>query len=178
MATTSAAAPTGDKVTVDRSLSLPADVRVDFDWTLPADAAQAAALTVTANYMQSMAHGVTRQNVQDPVLAAYSTGDALSSAHSYIKQYVDHKWTLTGTDRYYAAKVRYGSSKKVAQVTFCEDQSKFFGKETATHKVLTNAPSDDSYVTYTVVLAQAPTKTLFWQAQSLTSKAKALECKQ
>lgn len=181
--TTTAAAPTtappsGAALKIDPALKLPADLTVTFDWTLPSDHNQAVALVASADFIQAMTHAVVKQNTSDPVLAAYSAGDALSFGKSYVQQYVSHGWTLTGTDRYYSPKVQLSSAKSSAQVTFCEDQSKVFGKVISTGKILTTTPSDSSYVSYTITVSKLPVRTELWQAQSITVKEKALQCKQ
>lgn len=136
------------------------------------------ALTAAANFIQAMNHAVVKQTTEDPGLTTYAAGDALAFGRSYVQQYVSHSWTLTGADRFYGPKVEISSDKASGQVTFCENQSKVYGKEVKTGKVLTTQESDNSYVSYEIVLAKLPTQTEVWQAQSITVKEKASQCKQ
>jgi hypothetical protein len=175
---TTAATPAGEPLTIDPALTLPADLKLNFDWQQPSDHTQAIALVTAANFMQSVIHGVVKQNPKDSGLVTYSAGDARTFGTDYVQQYIDHKWTVTGTDHYYDPKVDVTSSKASAQVTFCENQSKIFSKDIKTGKVFTTPESDSSYVSYAIVVAKLPLPTELWQAESITVKEKALECKQ
>ena len=176
--TTPAAAPIGAPPQIDPALKLPADLKLTFGWSTPADHAQAMALVTSADFIQAIDHGVVKQSVQGSSLTQYASGAALDYANRYIQQYIDHGWSLTGTDRYYDPKVKLTAGGTAAQVTVCEDQSKIFGKVIKTGKVLTTPVDDSSYLSYSIVVARLPTPTELWQAQSITVKEKALECKQ
>ncbi len=168
----------GASLKIDPALSLPADLKMQFDFKLPANHSESLALTTSADFMQAMNHAVVKQSTKDPSLAVYSAGDALAFGKSYVQQYVTHGWTLTGTDLFYTPKVTLSTGKSAAQVTFCENQGKVYGKVIKTGKVLTTPEDDNSYVSYTVSVARLPTPTEVWQAQSITVKEKALQCKQ
>lgn len=182
--TTASAAPTttaqaaGAPLKIDPSLALPGDLKVTFEFPTPADHTQSVALSASANFMQSMMHGVVQQNATTSGLHTYAAGKAYTYAQQYVQNHVAAKKTLTGTDLFYRPVVTLQSNKSVAEVTFCENQSHLYSKEIATGKVHTTAPSDEDYTSYDIVLTKAPTQAEWWQAQSVTYKERALECKQ
>lgn len=174
---TATSTATGAPTKIDPSLALPADLRLNFDWAAPTDHAQAIALATAANFIQSMDHAVVKQSTKDAGLATYSSGKARSFATTFVQDYITHRWTLTGTDHFYRPKVTLGANKTYGEVTFCDNQSKVYGKEIKTGKVLTTPEDDSSYVSYSVVVAKLQLPTEVWQAQSITVKEKALQCK-
>ncbi|MET9220558.1 hypothetical protein ABZX65_17555 [Streptomyces sp. NPDC003300] len=179
-ATATSAQPTatGGVLTVDPALALPADLKLDFDWRLPADDAEAGVLTASADFMQSMTHGVVEQSVKGGALNTYAEGDAYSYAKQYVQMHIDAKKTVTGTDRFFRPAVKLLAKNSAAEVTFCEDQSKLFSKEIGTGKVHVTGADDRNYVSYQLVLSLFRPGTQLWRAQSITTKERALECKQ
>ncbi|MCM2426324.1 hypothetical protein [Streptomyces sp. RKAG337] len=177
-APTTTAAATGAPTTIDPSLALPADLKLNFDWATPADHTQAVVLTTTANFMQSLVHGVTQQSYAKSGLATYATDAALAYGKSYVKTRVDLKRTLTGTDHYYRPEITIASNKTSAEVTFCENQAKLFSKEIPTGKVHVNSESARSYAFYDIVLTKFRPNVDLWQARSIVVKESALQCKQ
>ncbi|MBY8876969.1 hypothetical protein [Actinacidiphila acidipaludis] len=172
------AAPTGPPPTVDALLALPAGLRVVFDFGTPADHAPAAALTGAADYIQAITHAVVEQNPHDASLSAYAAGGALSYAQNYVRQNVQRRLTLTGTDRYYRPKVAVSKSGEAVEITLCNDQGKLYSKEIPTGKVHITPADDASYSLFDIVMAKLPTGKELWQANSITVKGKALECEQ
>lgn len=172
------AAPTGAALRIDPSLALPADLTLTFDWPLPPDRTKAVALTATANFMQAMVHGVVEQSAAKGSLGDYSTGDALRYAKQYVQAHVDEKKTLTGSDRYYGPAVELSAKNTVAEVTFCENDTKLYSKEIATGKVHYTPADDDSYTSYEIVLSKAPGQADLWRAQSVAYKERATQCEQ
>lgn len=179
-AAATSAAPTtkGAAPTVDPSLALPGDLKLDFDWQLPADAAQAGVLTASADFMQSMVHGVVKQSVKGGGLNTYAQGAAYTYAKSYVQLHIAAKKTLTGTDHFFRPTVKLLAKNTAAEVTFCEDQSKLFSKEVATGKAHVTGADDRNYVSYQLILSLFRPGTQLWRAQSITTKERALECKQ
>ncbi|MEU6379989.1 hypothetical protein [Streptomyces sp. NPDC046909] len=173
------ASPAADRPDV----SLPEDLDLVFDFEKPSDTDSAAALADAENYIRALNHGITEQNPDDPAFQYYSAGDAARYANSQIKEYVKGGWTLTGTDRYYRAETSAaGDSKtvKLVNVTFCEDQSKVFGKEVKSGKVLESENAEGSaanYLKFSLVMASAKSSPV-WRAQQITVTEKATECKE
>ncbi|MFJ3337435.1 hypothetical protein [Streptomyces sp. NPDC086766] len=165
---------------VDRpDVSAPGDLALVFDFAKPSDADRAAALDDAANYIRALNHGITKQNPEDPAFQFYSAGQAAQYAHTQIKQYVAGGWTLTGKDRYYRATTNPGgeSSKvKTVRVTFCEDQSKVYGKEVKSQKVHRTEESLASYQKFTLLMASEHGSPV-WRAQQVTVAGKATECR-
>ena len=180
--TTTAASPTtapsGGRIIVDPSVKLPADLKLVFDWPAPGAHPQLVALTTTANFMQSMVHGVVKQNPKDGTLFSFATGDALTFAKAYVQNHVSAKRTLTGTDDFYRPVVKLSGKNTVAEVTFCENDTKLYAKDITTGKVDYTPAGDDSYTSYDIVLAKMPTQAELWQARSVAYKERALQCKQ
>ncbi|MGW0865437.1 hypothetical protein [Streptomyces sp. NPDC002611] len=179
--TPSASASTGSGSTdVDRpDVSLPNDLDLVFDFEKPSDQGSAAALDDAANYIRALNHGITKQDPEDPAFQFYSSGQAAQYANSQIKEYVDGGWTLTGKDRYYQAEVDpVDESEKVktVNVTFCEDQSKVYGKEVKSEKIHRTKESLDSYQKFTILMASVKGRPV-WRAQQVTVEGKAEECR-
>ncbi|MET7323829.1 hypothetical protein [Streptomyces sp. NPDC005549] len=160
-------------------VSLPEDLKLVFDFERPSDADAAAALDDAANYIRALNHGITEQDVKDPAYGFYSAAGAARYAESQIQEYVDGGWTLTGEDRYYQADtspVGEGEKAKSILVTFCEDQSKAYGKEVKTGKVQRTEESLASYQKFSLLMAPQQGSPV-WRAQQITVEGKAAECR-
>ncbi|OWA09296.1 hypothetical protein B9W62_16225 [Streptomyces sp. CS113] len=160
-------------------VSLPEDLKLVFDFEKPSDADAAAALDDAANYIRALNHGITEQDVKDPAYGFYSAAGAARYAESQIQEYVDGGWTLTGEDRYYQAEtspVGEGEKAKSILVTFCEDQSKAYGKEVKTGKVHRTEESLASYQKFSLLMAPQQDSPV-WRAQQITVEGKAAGCR-
>ncbi|MGW7277540.1 hypothetical protein ACWGIV_04375 [Streptomyces sp. NPDC054844] len=158
---------------------LPEDLELVFDFEKPSDVDAAAALDDAANYIRALNHGITEQNAKDPAYRFYSAAGATRYAESQIKEYVDGGWTLTGEDRYYQAEtspVGEAEKAKTILVTFCEDQSKAYGKEVKTGKVHRTEESLASYQKFSILMASQQDSPV-WRAQQITVEGKAAECR-
>ncbi|MFF5522718.1 hypothetical protein [Streptomyces coeruleorubidus] len=159
-------------------VSVPEDLDLVFDFEKPSDQDSAAALEDAANYLRALNHGITKQDPADPAFRFYSSGQAAQYAHSQIKEYVDGGWTLTGTDRYYDAEVSPSDETekiKTVSVTFCEDQSKVFGREVKSEKVHRTEESLASYQKFTLLMASVKDDPV-WRAQRITVEGEAAAC--
>ncbi|MFE1992836.1 hypothetical protein [Streptomyces parvulus] len=177
----SASAPaSGGAADVKRpDVSVPSDLKLVFDFEKPSDADEAAALGDAANYIRALNHGITEQDAKDPAYGFYSAAGATHYAESQITEYVDGGWTLTGEDRYYQAEtdpVGEGKKAKSVLVTFCEDQSKAYGKEVKTGKVQRTEESLASYQKFSLLMAPQQDSPV-WRAQQITVEGKAAECR-
>ncbi|MER7401715.1 hypothetical protein ABT373_04310 [Streptomyces sp. NPDC000070] len=160
-------------------MSLPKDLDLVFDFEKPSDQDSAAALEGAANYIRALNHGITRQDPADPAFQFYSSGQAAQYAHSQIKEYVDGGWTLTGEDRYYRAEASPGDASekvKTVSVTFCEDQSKVYGKEVKSEKVHHTKASLASFQKFTILMTSVKGNPV-WRAQQVTVEGRAEECR-
>ncbi|MFI8852084.1 hypothetical protein [Streptomyces sp. 891-h] len=161
-------------------IELPDDVKLVFDWDQPSDPEKAAALDGAADYMRALMHGTVKQDPKDPVLAKYVVPlqTAQEFAQTKIKMDVDKGYTVTGQERYYKSEVGDVTEQKLAEVSFCMDQSKFFSKKIKTGKVLRTKESASSYLRLTLVM-QAPEKSQQpWKARTFEAEEKAVkQCK-
>ncbi|MFG2678247.1 hypothetical protein [Streptomyces sp. NPDC048392] len=176
----SASASASGAADADRpDVSLPEDLKLVFDFERPSDTDQAAALEDAANYIRALNHGITEQDVKDPAYSFYSAAGASRYAESQIQEYVNGGWTLTGEDRYYQAEtspVGEGEKAKSILVTFCEDQSKAYGKEVKTGKVHRTEESLASYQRFNLLMAPQQDSPV-WRAQQITVEGRATECR-
>ncbi|MFJ8593182.1 hypothetical protein [Streptomyces sp. NPDC093598] len=176
----SASASGATSTDVERpDVSVPKDLDLVFDFEKPSDRNSAAALEDAANYIRALNHGITKQDPNDPAFQFYSSGQAAQYAHSQIKEYVDGGWTLTGRDRYYDADISPGDESekvKTVNVTFCEDQSKVFGREVKSKKVHRTKESLASYQKFTLLMTSVQDNPV-WRAQRVTVEGKAAECR-
>ncbi|MFG3259191.1 hypothetical protein [Streptomyces sp. NPDC048172] len=161
-------------------IKLPSDLKLTFDWKRPSDPEKAGALDGAADYMRALMHGTTSQNPKDPLIGKHSV--PLQSAQKYatstVKMDVEDKFTVTGEERYYREKVGDVANGKLAQVTFCSNQSKLFSKEVKSGKVLRSKPSDESYLHFTLVMQKPSKAGEPWPARSFDLKSKAVDqCK-
>lgn len=168
------ASPEADRPDV----SVPKDLQLVFDFDEPSDTDHAAALADAANYIRALNHGITQQDPDDPAYQFYSGAGAARYAKSQIQEYVDGGWTVTGTDRYYDAETDSADSSKAAKtvlVTFCEDQSKAYGKEVKSGKVHRTEESLASYQKFSILMSSQEDSPV-WRAQQITVAGKAKEC--
>ncbi|PWI11213.1 hypothetical protein DIZ27_07425 [Streptomyces sp. NWU339] len=158
-------------------VSVPKDLNLVFDFEKPSDADEAAALKDAANYIRALNHGISRQDPEDPAYQFYSGAGAARYAKSQIQEYVDGGWTVTGTDRYYRPETNPVSETKAAKtilVTFCEDQSKAYGKEVKSGKVHRTEESLASYQKFSILMASQQDSPV-WRAQQITVAGEAKE---
>ncbi|MFH8368633.1 hypothetical protein [Streptomyces sp. NPDC018031] len=159
-------------------VSFPDDFEFITEFDQPADPKQAAALDGAVNFVRGIKHGITRQDVKDPVHTYYSDpmGTAPTYARDQITKHIKGGWTLTGKDRFTRPEVRLAKGGKQAAVTFCEDQSQMFGKEVKSGKILRTEPSDKDYYYFEVTMVPVAKSTV-WQANSITVNGEATQCK-
>ncbi|WP_282704246.1 hypothetical protein [Streptomyces sp. CC219B] len=173
---TASGAPAEDKPDgVD--LSLPKDMNLVFDWDKPADKNEAAAMEDAANYVRAIYHGVDKRTSNVAAVTAYSTGDGLRYAKTQIDDRVDGGWTATGTRRHYQATTRSAANGTSAEVAFCVDSSKFYGKEVKTGKVLKSEPSIADFDHFKIIMVKVPTGDGLWQASKVFVETKAEKCR-
>lgn len=168
----------GDFTTSD--IKLPKDLKLTFDWEKPSDPDKAAALDGAADYMRALMHGTVKQNPKDPVLTEHTV--PMQSAQQYgtstIKMDVEDKYTVTGAERYYDETVGDTVQGKLAEVTFCSNQSKLFSKEIESGKVLRTKPSDEDYLHFSIVMQKPSKAGSPWRARSFELQEEAAkQCK-
>ncbi|WP_089099574.1 hypothetical protein [Streptomyces hyaluromycini] len=165
---------------IDRpAMTFPSDFEMAFDITKPSDAKEAAALGDAENFVRAINYGIIRQDPEDAAYKFYSTaGDtAQTYAKKQIKQYVDGSWTVTGVQRYSQGKVDLAADGKRASVSFCDDDSKFYGKEVKSKKILKTSPSDKDYYYFEIVMTASQEVRGLWTAEDIEVQTEATQCK-
>ncbi|WP_405671009.1 hypothetical protein [Streptomyces sp. NBC_01530] len=170
----SASASTSDAGAPD--VSVPSDFHFVFDFEVPSDTKEASALSDAENYIRALKHGISKQDPNDPAYQYYSKGQAAQYAKSQIQAWVKGHWTVTGTDKYYAAGVTTLSGGKRELVTFCRNQGKSYSKEIKSGKILYTAVNADSYVKYQLLMRPPTGSSKAWKASVVEVKGKAKEC--
>ncbi|MFJ9565615.1 hypothetical protein ACIRQQ_36950 [Streptomyces fuscichromogenes] len=165
---------------IDRpAMSFPSDFEMTFDITKPSNAQEAAALSDAENFVRAINYGIIRQDPEDAAYKFYSTvgGTAQAYAKKQIKQYVDGGWTVTGVQRYSQGKVDLAADGKRASVSFCDDDSKFYGKEVKSKKILKTSPSDKDYYYFQIVMTASQEAKGLWTAGDIEVQTEATQCK-
>lgn len=165
---------------IDRpKMTFPSDFKMVFDLTEPSDPKEAAALNDAENFVRAINYGIAQQDAEGAAYKFYSV--PLSQAQAYAKKHIqvsiDGGWTVTGTQLYTQGKVVMASSGDRASVSFCDDDSKFYGKEIKTGKVLTTAPSAKDYYFYEIVMTASKETKGLWTAEGLDVQGEATQCK-
>jgi hypothetical protein len=165
---------------VDRpKITFPADFTMEFDRTAPSDPREAAALNDAENFVRALNYGIVQQDPEDSAYKFYSTpgGTAQAYAKKQIQEYVDGGWTVTGVQRYSQAEVSLAEGGDRASVSFCDDDSKFYGKEVKTGKVLKTSPSDKDYYLFEIVMKASEEAEGLWVADAVEVQREATQCK-
>ncbi|WP_406488697.1 hypothetical protein [Streptomyces phaeochromogenes] len=160
-------------------MTFPSDFEMVFDRTKPSDAKEAAALNDAENFVRAINHGIVQQDAEDAAYKFYSDprGNAQTYAKKQIEQYIDGGWTVTGTQRYSDAKVTLASGGNRASVSFCDDDSKFYGREIKSKKVLKTKPSDKDYYYFELVMTTSKETKGLWTAEAIEVQKEATQCK-
>ncbi len=160
-------------------MAFPSDFKMVFDRTKPSEAKEAAALNDAENFVRAINHGIVQQDAEDAAYKFYSEprGTAQAYAKKQIQQYIDGGWTVTGTQRYTRAKVAIASGGDRASVSFCDDDSKFYGREIKSKKVLRTKPSNKDYYFFEIVMTTSRDAKGLWTAEAIEVQKEATQCK-
>lgn len=161
------------------AMPFPSDFEMVFDIAKPSDVKEAAALGDAENFVRAINYGVVRQDPEDAAYKFYSAvgSTARSYAKTQIKQYLDGGWTVTGVQRYSRGRVDLAADGKRASVSFCDDDSKFYGKEVKSKKILRTSPSDKDYYYFEIVMAASLKAKGLWTAENVKVQTKAIQCR-
>jgi hypothetical protein len=153
--------------TADRpKITLPSDLTDTFENWKTGDATKDAVLADVAQRIDTTNFAITQGDPSLPALSFYYNGGALADAKDWVESIAKDGYSITGTNRYYNAKVDVFDSAS-AGVVYCEDQSKAFAKDRKSGKVHKTEVNADSYVVYTTRVEK--TKQGVWQTTKLTS---------
>ncbi|UNZ19855.1 hypothetical protein [Streptomyces sp. 891-h] len=106
-------------------------------------------------------------------VTVYTTGKAAISANEYIRSFVKYGKSWAGVTRYYNQTVKLDGDK-VANLTFCADESKAKNKILKTGKLEPNNGGDKNYIFSTLRMVR--NKEGVWQATSGSETAGAAKC--
>ncbi|MER6460817.1 hypothetical protein ACWC4D_10965 [Streptomyces sp. NPDC001288] len=152
---------------------MPSDLTDTFDGWKTGDPAKDAVLDDVARRVDVTNYAIAQGDPGLPSLSFYYSGGALADAKDWVESIAKDGYSITGTNRYYNAKIDVFNSSS-AGVVYCEDQSKAFAKVRKTGKVLKTEVNDDAYVIYTTRLEK--NKQGVWQTTKLTSERGSKSC--
>ncbi|MET9732872.1 hypothetical protein ABZZ79_20150 [Streptomyces sp. NPDC006458] len=155
-------------------ISLPSDLTYSFEWSKTGDKDKDAVLSDSRQFIEAVDMAIAEQ---DPLHAAYrfySEGEAAASSQKFIQEFVDYSDRITGTKRFYDAKVQIDDDG-TAGFVYCEDQNKAYNKSLKTGKTSVTPESDDNYVLYNSRLRV--NKQGVWVTEKLTSERGNAACR-
>ncbi|MFW6691331.1 hypothetical protein [Streptomyces sp. MAR4 CNX-425] len=128
-------------------IKLPDDLELIFDWPSTGDDTKDAVLQDAELRIRAVDLALVEQ---DPVHEAYrffSGGEVAADTETYIQAYVDEKARTTGRTRFYDAQITM-DEPGVADLIYCEDQTKSFDMYLEPEKVNRTEPSNDDYIVH------------------------------
>lgn len=153
-------------------VTLPADLRLTFEGTADGDPKKDAVWADASARVRAMDEAIVKGTPDSPAVAFYSARNSQASAHTSVKWYLDHGYSLTGVFRYFDPEVTFTDSG--ATLTYCSDESQGFAKERGTDKVLTTPVTDDAYVLHVTALLKNADGV--WQTTSVRTQRGAAQC--
>ncbi|MER6528381.1 hypothetical protein [Streptomyces sp. NPDC001508] len=165
--TTASASPSASDSAGRPEITLPSDLKDTFESWKTGDATEDAVLADVAQRIDATNYAITQGDVDLPALSFYYSGTALAEAKDWVQSIAKDGYSITGTNRYYNAKIEVFDSAS-AGVVYCEDQGKAFAKDRKTNKVHKTEVTNDSYVLYSTRVEK--NKQGVWQTTKLTSQ--------
>ncbi|WP_079173370.1 hypothetical protein [Streptomyces monashensis] len=147
-------------------ITLPADVHDVFAGWNTADPKAGPVLADAERRIDATNYALSQGNPDEPSLGFYYTGDALVGAAQWVKQAVDAGVVLTGTTRYFNARVNLYAANS-ATLSYCSFEGKAYEKNRKTGKVTKDPVTDNSYLLYTTRLEKNGKGV--WQTNALRS---------
>ncbi|WP_405821624.1 hypothetical protein OG241_36700 [Streptomyces sp. NBC_01390] len=171
--TATAPASTSAASTDQPKIELPSDLTYSFEWPETGNKDKDAVLNNSKQFIKAVDMAIAEQDPLHKAYLYYSEGDAAAGSEKFIRWFVDHKSRITGTKRYFDAKVNVNSDG-TAGLVYCEDQSKAYDKSLETGETDVTAPSKDSYVLYSSRLRANESD--IWITETLTSQRGSSVC--
>ncbi|MEU6992009.1 hypothetical protein ABZ953_15290 [Streptomyces sp. NPDC046465] len=129
-------------------IELPSDLTYEFEWNKTGDKKKDAVLADTEQYLKAVDLAIAEQKPLHKAYRFYSEGEAAAGSQKFVQEYVKYKDRITGTKRYFNARVDL-TGGRTAGVVYCEDQRKAHNKSLKTGKTAkAAAPSKDDFVLY------------------------------
>ncbi|GGV42897.1 hypothetical protein GCM10010277_32190 [Streptomyces longisporoflavus] len=154
-------------------IKLPSDLHYKFEWSKTGDESKDAVLSDTEQYVKAVDMAIAEQDALHKSYRYYSEGEAAAGSQKFIKEFIDFKNRITGTKRFYNARVDVTGGNKAALV-YCEDQGKAFNKSLKTGKTDVTSPSKDDLVVYSSRLHL--NKQGVWITEQTTSERGSAAC--
>ncbi|MFD4597778.1 hypothetical protein ACFWPQ_07020 [Streptomyces sp. NPDC058464] len=155
-------------------IKLPSDLSYAFEWSKTGDEKKDAVLSDTEQFIKAVDMAIADQDPLDKAYRFYSEGEAAAGSQKFIQEFVDYKDRITGTKRFFDAKVKTNADG-TAGLVYCEDQTKAYNKSLKTGKTDVTTPSNDDYVLYSSLLRIG--KQGVWITEKLTSRRGSAECR-
>ncbi|MGW4729943.1 hypothetical protein ACWEQC_12325 [Streptomyces shenzhenensis] len=165
--TTASASPSASGSADRPEITLPDDLKDTFEGWKTGDATEDAVLADVAQRVDATNYAITQGDVDLPALSFYYSGTALADAKDWVQSIAKDGYSITGTNRYYNAKIEVFDSAS-AGVVYCEDQGKAYAKDRKTNKVHKTEVTNESYVLYSTRVEK--NEQGVWQTTKLTSQ--------
>ncbi|MFJ5773653.1 hypothetical protein [Streptomyces sp. NPDC093094] len=155
-------------------ISLPSDLTYSFEWSKTGDKDKDAVLSDGEQFIKAVDMAIAEQDPLHGAYRFYSEGEAAASSQKFVQEFVDYGDRITGTKRFYDAKVQVDEGG-TAGFAYCEDQNKAYNKSLKTGKTSRTPESDDNYVLYNSRLRV--NKQGVWVTEKLTSERGNAACR-
>ncbi|MGW3442819.1 hypothetical protein [Streptomyces sp. NPDC001076] len=136
------------------TFAFPSDITVTVDRQPTGDDTKDTILRDVAYSTQANIEAFGRGDGKTTNMSRYFGGAAFTYWSQRVATLKKQGLTLTGHYRYYDFEVTDVANGKTAAARYCEDQSKAYGKEIKTNKVLRTKPSNKDFVLYTLQAAR------------------------
>ncbi|MEU2726643.1 hypothetical protein ABZ650_02725 [Streptomyces griseoviridis] len=129
---------------------LPSDITVTSDLKPTGDAVKDAVLRDVAYSAQARVEAFAQGIGQTANINRYFAVEARTYWVGRVATIKKSGRTVTGAYRFYGFQVTDTAGGRTAAARYCEDQSKAYGKEIKSGKVLRTEPSDQDFILYTL----------------------------
>ncbi|MEU8348954.1 MULTISPECIES: hypothetical protein [unclassified Streptomyces] len=154
-------------------ITSPSDFSSTFEWPKTGDKQKDAVLADAQNRVKAVDMAIDKQDPAHKAYQFYSEGTAAVGSEGFISRFVDENSSITGTKRYYNARVDISDSN-AASLVYCEDQSKAYRLNLKTGKAKKTTPSKTDYVLYASRLKK--NENGVWVTVELTSQRGSETC--
>ncbi|MEU6079270.1 hypothetical protein [Streptomyces sp. NPDC047108] len=155
-------------------ITLPDDDIQIFEGRKTGDAKKDAVLADNEQLVRAIDAAIIKGDSNYKPVYFYATGDAAISSGDWIKSVVDDGYSVAGTIRFYKRDVTFREDGS-ARLTYCSDESKWFGKFRKSGKLDKTPAEKGSHVFYDTSLER--NKRGVWQTTAITSERGAQQCK-
>jgi hypothetical protein len=134
--------------------AFPPDITVSVKRDSTGDATKDAILRDVAYSAQAQLEAFAKGDGQTANVSRYFAASALTYWTQRVATVRKAGLTVSGKYRYFNFEVTDVADAKTAAARYCEDQSKGYGKEIKTEKVLRTKPSNKDFILYTLQAAK------------------------